>query len=66
VASKYTWTDANTLELTSRFVEESIRSESWILRFEGDGKETRVHIETRIFVELAGIQSRKLEGKMVD
>jgi len=65
VASKYTWTDAATLELTSRFVEESIRSEAWILRFEEDGKEIKVHIETRIFVEFMGIQSRKLEGKMV-
>jgi hypothetical protein len=66
VASKYTWTDATTLELTSRFVEESIRSEAWILRFEEYSNEIKVYIETKMFVEFMGIQSRKLEGKIVD
>jgi Beta-lactamase len=66
VASKYTWTAPTTLELTSRFVEESIRSEAWILHFEENGNEIKVHIETKIFVEFMGIQSRKLEGKIVD
>ena len=66
VASKYSWTDSVTLELTSRFVEESIRSEVWIFRFEDNGSEVKVHIEVKIFVEFLGIQSRKLEGKMVN
>lgn len=66
VASKYTWTDANTLELTSRFVEESIRSEVWILRFEENGTAIKVHIEIKVFVEFMGIQSRKLEGKIIN
>jgi CubicO group peptidase (beta-lactamase class C family) len=66
VASIYTWTNATTLELISRFVEESIRSEAWILHFEENGNEIKVHIETKIFVEFMGIQSRKLEGKIVD
>jgi hypothetical protein len=66
VASKYTWTDAVTLELTSRFVEESIRSEGWILRFEENDSEVKVHIEVKVFVEFMGIQSRKLEGKIVN
>ncbi len=66
VASKYTWTDAVTLELTSRFVEESIRSEAWILRFEENGSEVKVHIEVKVFVEFMGIQSRKLEGRIVN
>jgi CubicO group peptidase (beta-lactamase class C family) len=65
VASKYSWTDAATLELTSRFVEESIRSESWILRFEESGTEIKVHIEIKVFVEFRGIISRRLEGKIV-
>jgi hypothetical protein len=47
VASKYSWTDTATLELTSRFVEESIRNEVWILRFEENGTGIKVHIEIR-------------------
>jgi hypothetical protein len=66
VASKYTWTDPTTLELTSRFVEESIRSEVWILHFEENGMDIKVHIEIKVFVEFAGIQSRMLEGKIVN
>lgn len=66
VASKYTWTDSATLELTSRFVEESIRSEVWILRFEENVTEIKVHIEIKNFVEFMGIQSRILEGKIVN
>ncbi len=66
VASKYSWTNASTLELTLRFVEESIRSEVWILRFEENGKEIKVHIEVKVYVEFMGINSRKLEGKIVN
>lgn len=65
VASRYSWVDANTLELRSRFVEESIRGETWILRFEENGPEIKAHIETKIFVEFMGINSRMLEGKIV-
>lgn len=66
VASKYSWTDAATLELTSRFVEESIRSEVWILRFEENGAEIKVHLEIKVFIEFMGINSRMLEGKIVN
>lgn len=66
VASRYSWTDGATLELTSRFVEESIRSEVWILRFEESGAEIKAHIEIRTFVEFAGINSRVVEGKVVN
>ena len=66
VASKYTWTTATTIELTSRFVEESIRNEVWNIRFEKVGKEIKVHIEIKGFVEFMGIQTRKLEGKIMD
>jgi len=66
VASKYSWTNATTLELTSRFVEESIRSEVWILRFEEIGSEIKVHIEIQVFVEFAGVKSRVIEGKIVN
>ena len=66
VASKYSLTDTATIELTMRFVEESIRSEVWILRFEDSGKETKVHIEVKNYVEFMGINSRILEGKIVN
>ena len=66
VASKYSWANAVTFELTSRFVEESIRSEAWILSFEENGGEIKVHLEIKVFVEFMGIQSRKLEGKIVN
>lgn len=66
VASKYSRTDAVTLELIARFVEESIRSEAWILRFEENGAEIKVHIEIKVFVEFMGIKSQMLEGKIGD
>jgi CubicO group peptidase (beta-lactamase class C family) len=66
VASKYSWTNTNTLELTARFVEESIRSEVWILRFEESGTEIKVHIEIQVFVEFAGVKSQIIEGKIVN
>jgi len=66
VASKYSWTDATTIQLTSRFVEESIRSEVWNLHFEDNVTEIKVHLEIRNFVEFMGINSRTLEGKIID
>lgn len=66
VATKYTWINESTLELTSRFVEESIRSESWNLRFEKMGNEIKVHIEMKVFVEFMGLQTKTLEGKIVE
>jgi Beta-lactamase class C and other penicillin binding proteins len=66
VASIYTWTDAATLELTLKFVEDNIRSEIWVLRFEETGTEIKVHIEIKVFVEFVGIQSRMLEGKIAN
>ncbi len=62
VASKYTWTDPSTLTFTSRFVEDNIRSESWMLHFDDAGAEIKVHIEIKTYVEFAGIKSRTLEG----
>lgn len=66
VAATYSRTDANTVELTLRFVEESIRSEIWVLRFEESGKEVKANIEVRVFVEFMGVNSRMLEGRVVD
>lgn len=66
VASKYSWTDETTLELTIKFVEESIRSEVWILRFEEDGTEIMVSIEMKVQIEFVGIKSRMFEGSVVN
>jgi CubicO group peptidase (beta-lactamase class C family) len=66
IASTYTWTDDSTLEITSRFVEESIRSESLILHFEEHDSKISVHIEQKMFVEFRGITSRMLVGKVVN
>jgi CubicO group peptidase (beta-lactamase class C family) len=66
VASKYAWLDPTTLEVTSKFVEESIRSEVWILHFEESGTEIKAHIEVRVHVEFRGIISRTLEGRVID
>ncbi|PKP14012.1 MAG: serine hydrolase [Bacteroidetes bacterium HGW-Bacteroidetes-3] len=66
VASKYSWIDAVTLEITIKFVEESIRSEVWILHFEENGPEIKVHVETKVYVEFMGINSRMLEGRIVN
>jgi CubicO group peptidase (beta-lactamase class C family) len=66
VASTYTWKDATTLEFTSRFVEESIRSESWTIRFEEVGSQLKVHIDAKVFIEFMGIKSRTLEGSVVE
>jgi CubicO group peptidase (beta-lactamase class C family) len=66
IASSYAWTDPTTLEITSRFVEESIRSESLIFHFEEHGAQITVHIEQKTFVEFRGITSRMLEGKIAN
>lgn len=60
VASKYSWTDASTIEWSSKFVEESIGTETWTLHFEEDGNDIRV------LVEIKGMQPRKLEGKITN
>ncbi|HMQ07161.1 MAG TPA: serine hydrolase [Saprospiraceae bacterium] len=65
VASKYSWTDESTMKLTSRFVEESIRSESWILRFEEMDGQIKVFVEIIRFVEFTGTTSKMLEGNVV-
>lgn len=62
VASSYTWLDANTIEITSRFVEDNIRSEACILRFEETGSDLKVHIEIKVYIEFAGVKSHRLEG----
>jgi hypothetical protein len=66
IASKYSWSDESTLELAIKFVEESSRSEVCIIRFEETELEIKVPIEMKNYIEFSGINSRMLEGRMVN
>ena len=46
-AATYAWTDNNTLELTARFVEESLGSESIIFRFSEEGGNISVSLSRK-------------------
>ncbi len=60
VASLYTFSDPLTLTWSSKFIEESIGTETWTVRFEEDGTNIKAYLEIR------GLQSRKLEGKIIN
>ncbi|MCJ7447682.1 MAG: beta-lactamase family protein [Bacteroidales bacterium] len=47
LAASYSWTDKNTLELTARFVEESLGSEGFICRFTEEGGAINVILERK-------------------
>jgi CubicO group peptidase (beta-lactamase class C family) len=47
LASSYSWTDNNTLEFTSRFVEESLGAETLIFKFSEEGGSISVSFENR-------------------
>nr|HRD06817.1 hypothetical protein [Saprospiraceae bacterium] len=64
VASMYDWYNDSSLTISLRFVEESIREENLILRFEEVGSEIKVNIEHKNYVEFLGVQSRVMEGKI--
>ncbi|MBL0081477.1 MAG: hypothetical protein IPP37_03110 [Saprospiraceae bacterium] len=54
VASIYDWYNESSLSISLRFVEESIREENLILRFEEVGSEIKVNIEHKNYVEFFG------------
>lgn len=56
-AAAYTWTDNNTLELTARFVEESLGSEAIILKFSEEGGSISVNMTRKGSRLPAGPQS---------
>ena len=64
VASMYDWYNDSSLTISLRFVEESIREENLILRFEEAGNEIKVNIEHKNYVEFLGVQSSLMEGKI--
>ncbi len=47
VATRYAWTDEKTLEITGRFVEETLGSETIVCKFSEQNNEVRVTIESK-------------------
>lgn len=47
VAAQYAWTDEKTLEITGRFVEETLGSETIVCKFSEQNNEVRVTIESK-------------------
>jgi hypothetical protein len=47
VATQYAWTDEKTLEVTGRFVEETLGSETIVCKFSEQNNEVRVTIESK-------------------
>ncbi len=71
VGTSYSWTDKNTLEITARFVEESLGSETIVCRLSEAGNTLRITIEPKsppIPSGGPGIQPSaiQLRGMMVD
>jgi CubicO group peptidase (beta-lactamase class C family) len=56
VAASYTWTDKNTLELTARFIEESLGSETIVCRFTEMQGTLNVSIEPKAGGPVMGMQ----------
>ncbi len=60
VVSRYAWTDSSTVEFASKFLEESIGTDTWTIQFADNGGETTVHIEIK------GMRPRVLDGKVMN
>ena len=68
VAASYSWTDKNTLELTARFVEESLGSETIVCKFSEFAGTVNVSIEPKARVPQMGMQgpaATPLRGSLV-
>ena len=48
LGARYSWTDVNTLEISGRFVEESLGSETLVCKFTGQNNEVQVSIEPKV------------------
>ncbi len=71
VGSSYSWTDSNTLEITARFVEESIGSQTIDCRFSEINGSVRLTIGPKTAPSLTGFPGRtqsaiQLRGVLVD
>jgi hypothetical protein len=56
VATSYTWTNKNTLEITARFVEESLGSETVVCKFSEFNRNLNVSIEQKPAGSMMGMQ----------
>ena len=67
VATNYSWTDKNTLELTARFMEESLGSESIICKFSEVNGNISVSIESKGggFMGMPGPAATPLRGTLI-
>lgn len=65
VASMYDWINDTSMNISFRFLEESIRQENLILRFEEVGDVINVNIELINHVEFVGKKSIEIKGKVL-
>ena len=68
LGAEYVWTDENTLEITGRFVEESIFSETIVCKFNERNGDIGVTIETKVPAMYRMFMGEPviLRGSMVD
>jgi hypothetical protein len=70
VAARYAWTEEKTLEITGRFVEETLGSETMMCKFSEQNNEVRIIIEPKTQAQSGrgpGIQQPViLRGAMVN
>lgn len=70
VAARYVWTDEKTLEITGRFVEEALGSETIVCKFSEQNKNIKISIEPKTPTPAGrGFENRQpvvLRGTMVD
>ena len=71
--ASYAWTDKSTLEITARFVEESLGEQTVVCRFTETERETRISIDPNVVASRAGgprggfaPASQQLRGVMVE
>jgi hypothetical protein len=67
VATSYSWIDKNTLELTARFIEESLGSETILCKFSEFGGNVNISIEQKpgVFMGMPGPAPAPLRGALV-
>jgi CubicO group peptidase (beta-lactamase class C family) len=68
VAASYSWTDKNTLELTARFIEESLGSETIVCKFSEAGGNVNVSLEQKpggLIMGMPGPPAAPLRGALI-
>jgi hypothetical protein len=68
VAASFSWTDKNTLEMTARFIEESLGSETIVCKFSEFNGTVNVSIEQKpggFMMGMPGLQAAPLRGALI-